>query len=77
MPFNGGKNQWAADMTGNNKLLGGDLNRTNTMNTLDFGILRTHWYTTDPEADIDGNGGVKMGDFVIMRTNWFQRGDAQ
>ena len=72
----GGDNQWTADLTGGNKLLGGDLNGSNAINILDFAVLRTHWYTTDTEADIDGSGQVNLTDFGILRINWFKKGDS-
>jgi len=72
-----GDGQGAADFTGSSKVLGGDLNGSNTTNILDFAILRINWFTHEPAADINGDGDVKFSDFIILRNNWFMRGDSE
>lgn len=62
-------------ITANFTLLGGDLNNTNSINILDYSLLKTKYFTTDPSADIDGNGQVNALDYSIMKTNWFMTGD--
>lgn len=69
--------QATAAFTGANKLLGGDLNGTNTVNILDYAILKLNWVTPNAVADINGDGGVAMLDYSILVGNWFQRGDAK
>ena len=66
-----------ADFIDTDKLPGGDLNGTNSVNILDYTIMRTRWMTSDPVADIDGSGVVNPTDYTIMKLNWFKAGDAQ
>jgi hypothetical protein len=58
-------------------LLGGDLNGSNSINVLDYSLLRTSWYTTNPAADINGSGKVDLTDYSILKANWFKVGDPQ
>jgi len=73
----GDNGQDTADFTGSNKLLGGDLNGTNSINILDYAVLKRDWYTHAAGADIDGDGAVSFGDYTIMIANWFKKGDAE
>jgi len=59
------------------KLLGGDINGSNSINIQDYAILKLKWFTTDPVADIDGSGVVNNTDYTIMKGNWFKVGDPQ
>jgi hypothetical protein len=70
-----GSGQATADFTGASKLPGGDINGSNSINILDYGVLKINWFTTNAVADIDGDGQVALSDYSIMKTNWFQRGD--
>jgi hypothetical protein len=73
----GGTNgQWVADLTGAEKLRGGDLNNSNSVNILDYGVLKINWFTSNAVADITGDGDVNATDYNIMKGNWFQTGDA-
>jgi hypothetical protein len=72
-----GDGQAVASFTGADKLRGGDVNGSNSVNILDYSILRVQFGTTNPQADIDGNGQVQTLDYGIMRTNWFELGDPQ
>jgi hypothetical protein len=58
-----------------NKLLGGDLNGSNSINVLDYGTLKSCWYTTNPVGDINGDGKVDNTDYGIQKDNWFKTGD--
>ena len=58
-------------------LLGGDLNNSNTVNILDYSILKRFWYTTNPIADITGNGSVSMPDYLRLQANFFKTGSPQ
>jgi hypothetical protein len=69
--------QLSASFTGANKLPGGDLNNSNTVNILDYSMLKEHWVTTDPEADINGDSGVSLLDYSLMKDNWFTEGDPE
>jgi hypothetical protein len=66
-----------AALTGGDKLPGGDLNGDNVVNTLDYSILRFHWFTTNPVADITGDEPVNMTDFNIQKANFYSAGDPQ
>lgn len=61
--------------TTNFVLLGGDLNGTNSVNVLDYSILKVNWYTAGAVADINGDGGVGSLDYDIMKSNWFVTGE--
>jgi len=69
--------QVAVDFTGTDKLKGGDLNGSNSINILDYSILRVNFNLPNDVADIDASGAVQLGDYMIMRANWFQVGDDQ
>lgn len=72
-----GNGQAVINFTGAEKLLGGDLNGTNSINVLDYSILKSKWFSHDPVADIDGANGVGLLDYGIMQSNWFKVGDEQ
>jgi hypothetical protein len=63
--------------TGGAKLLGGDINGSNSVNVLDYSILKTNWFTSNSVADINGDGIVNLTDYTIQKSNWFQVGMAQ
>jgi hypothetical protein len=63
--------------TGSNKLLGGDINGSNSVNILDYSLVKTNWFTHNSVADINGDGNVGMEDYAIMKANWFVVGDPQ
>jgi len=58
-------------------LLGGDLNDSNSINILDYAVLKMCWYSHDTAADVNGDGQVDLLDFIIMKDNWFKVGDPQ
>lgn len=59
-------------------LLGGDINDSNSVNVLDYSVLKGAWMSTvDLVADINGDGVVNVTDYNIMKMNWFKVGDAQ
>jgi hypothetical protein len=60
-----------------NRLKGGDLNGDNVINTLDYGMLRAQFNTSNATSDVDGNGVVNLTDFNIMQSNFYKIGDAQ
>ena len=67
--------QGIADFTGDDDLLGGDLNGSNTTQFLDFLVLRNNWFTHEAVADINGDGNVQFSDYLILKQNWFMTGD--
>jgi len=58
-------------------LLGGDLNGSNSVNILDYSVLKSKWQSTDPAADINGDGQVQSLDYSLLKANWFQNGGPQ
>jgi len=68
------------NFTGTEKLLGGDLNESNSINILDYTKLKVKWYKTGEEgapSDINGDGTVNTADYDIMKSNWFKVGDPE
>jgi hypothetical protein len=73
-----GNGQATVNFTGTNKQKSGDINGSNSINILDYSILKVNWFsTTAPAADINGDGTVNNGDYALMKQNWFQVGDPQ
>ena len=66
-----------ANLTGTDRLPGGDLNGDNVVNTLDYSVLRYHWLAADPEADITGDADVTVGDYNLLKANFYTVGDPQ
>lgn len=64
------------NFTGSSSLLGGDLNDTNSVNVLDYGLLKGVW-GLNSAGDINGDGISGTLDYAIMKTNWFKVGDPQ
>ena len=67
----------ASQITGDHKLLGGDITNDNVVNTPDYTLLRSKLNTAAPDADINGDGIVNQTDYDIMKLNWYKAGDAQ
>jgi len=68
--------QATVDFTGADTLPGGDINGSNSVNILDFGVLKLNWFTHNAVADINGDGDVQTMDYTILKANWFKSGDA-
>ncbi|RYD20093.1 MAG: hypothetical protein EOP88_16450 [Verrucomicrobiaceae bacterium] len=66
-----------ATLTGAKKLLAGDINGDNVVNTFDYSILRFNFGTANPVGDITGDSGVATGDYNLQRVNFYKIGDAQ
>jgi hypothetical protein len=69
--------QATVNFTSSAKLLGGDINGSNSINILDYSILKVNWFTSNAVADIDGNGNVGLLDYTTMKANWFNVGDPE
>lgn len=69
--------QGSANFEDADKLRGGDIDNSNSVNVLDYSKLKVNWLSTNPVGDIDGNGSVGASDYSLMRLNWFQVGDPQ
>ena len=49
-----------------------DFDQSGVVNAADLAYMRTHFFTTDPLADLTGDGGVNAADLAIMRTMFFK-----
>ena len=56
-------------------LFAGDLNNDNIINSLDWSLMNTSWFSADPVSDINGDGIVNSVDFSFMNKNWNQVGE--
>ncbi|MBK9138561.1 MAG: hypothetical protein IPM17_07350 [Verrucomicrobia bacterium] len=70
-----GLGQATVNFTGATRLAAGDLNGDNVVQLLDYSVLRSKWFTTDPAADFNGDGQVQLLDYSLLRANWFTGGD--
>jgi len=68
-------------VTANFTLKGGDINGDNSINILDYSVLKTNWTGVPPAtalpnnvANINGDNVVNVTDYNIMKGNWFQTG---
>ncbi|GMU20277.1 MAG: hypothetical protein AMXMBFR13_03740 [Phycisphaerae bacterium] len=71
-----GNGQAVINFTGDEKLLGGDFNATNSINVLDYSIMKASW-GPGLAADVNGDGFTGTIDYGIMKANWFKVGDEQ
>jgi hypothetical protein len=56
------------------QLLAGDLNSDNSINSLDYSIMNSHWLQNYSQADINKDGLVNSLDFAILKNNWGKAG---
>ena len=68
--------QGTCDFTGADMLRGGDLDGSNSVNILDYSIMRTNWGVAGV-ADINGDGVSNILDYSIMKLYWFKVGEAE
>ena len=50
----------------------GDLNHDGIVNSLDWSILNSKWFTSDATADLNHDGLVNSLDFSILNSHWFE-----
>ncbi|MEL7449039.1 MAG: thrombospondin type 3 repeat-containing protein [Pseudomonadota bacterium] len=48
-----------------------DLNNDLQINFVDLGIMKSNFFTTDPDSDLDGDGSVNFGDLGAMKAAFF------
>ncbi len=60
-----------SDADGFGNLCDGDFNGDNIINAIDLGILRSRFFTDDPDADLDGNGVVNVTDLGLFKALFF------
>jgi hypothetical protein len=53
-----------------NLVFAGDLNRDRAVNSLDWSLMNSAWFTSDTTADINRDGLVNSIDFGILNKNW-------
>jgi hypothetical protein len=52
--------------------LTGDVNNDCIVNSLDWSIMNSKWFTSDSTADLNKDGIVNTLDWSIMNSNWFK-----
>ena len=50
----------------------GDLNLDHIVNSLDWSIMNSRWFTSDATADLNKDGIVNAIDFSMLNANWFK-----
>ncbi len=57
------------------KLLTGDINQDNIINSVDYSALNAKWFMSDPVSDLNKDGIVNSIDFSFMNQHWLVSGD--
>jgi hypothetical protein len=57
------------------QLLTGDINQDNIINSIDYSILNTNWFTTNASADLNSDGLVNSIDYSYMNKHWLVTGE--
>jgi hypothetical protein len=57
------------------QLSAGDFNSDNTVNSLDYSILNSHYLQNYPIADINKDGLVNSLDYAILKNNFNKVGE--
>jgi hypothetical protein len=57
------------------KLSIGDLNQDNIINSLDYSLLNSKWFTSDVSTDLNKDGIVNSIDFSYMNLHWLIPGE--
>jgi len=50
----------------------GDINSDGTVNSLDWSIMSSQWFTSNTQSDLNTDGIVNSIDFSLMNGNWGQ-----
>ncbi|MBX4205007.1 MAG: hypothetical protein KW788_02330 [Candidatus Doudnabacteria bacterium] len=50
----------------------GDINSDHIVNSVDYSILNSKWFTNDAASDLNDDGIVNAIDFSILNANWFK-----
>lgn len=53
----------------------GDLNGDNTINSLDWSVMRPNWFTSNSQSDLNKDGLVNSIDRSYLVKNWMTSGD--
>lgn len=57
------------------QLLIGDINQDNIINSIDYSILNTNWFTSAATADLNQDGLVNSIDYSFMNQHWLVTGE--
>ncbi len=57
---------------GSNTILKGDINKDGIVNSLDWSLMNSKWFSNDTTADLNNDGIVNSLDFSIMNGNWLK-----
>jgi len=57
------------------QLTAGDFNSDNAINSLDWSVMNTQWFSNNAQSDINGDGIVNSLDFSYLNSNWNKAGD--
>ena len=52
--------------------IAGDINLDHIVNSLDYSILSSQWFTANTQSDLNSDGLVNGIDFSILNSNWFK-----
>ncbi|MBX4204994.1 MAG: dockerin type I repeat-containing protein [Candidatus Doudnabacteria bacterium] len=52
--------------------LDGDINMDHIVNSLDYSILNSHWFSSDTQSDLNHDGLVNALDFSLLNNNWLK-----
>jgi len=50
----------------------GDINLDHIVNSIDYSILNSKWFTADTTSDLNHDGIVNTIDFSLLNANWFK-----
>jgi hypothetical protein len=50
----------------------GDINNDHIVNSIDYSILNSRWFTNDATADLNDDNIVNAIDYSILNSNWFK-----
>jgi hypothetical protein len=50
----------------------GDINLDRIVNTIDYSILNSHWFTNNSQSDLNHDGVVNSIDYSLLNQNWFR-----
>ena len=57
------------------QLLVGDINQDNFINSVDYSVVNTNWFTSNTSGDLNQDGFVNSIDFSFMNIHWLMGGE--
>jgi hypothetical protein len=70
-PDAGGNSQLDTDRDSYGNICDPDFDNSNTVDFSDLAVLKSRFFTSDPETDLDGNGTVDFADLAILKSMFF------